>query len=86
MMYLKLTDRDLIRRHGHKPIKVDKNVGLLLIRNGKAVEINNVTGNKVVDKTKMLREYMDKMIRYPGVDKSLEKDEDCIFPELCTSS
>lgn len=84
MMYLKLTDRDLVRRYGSSIIRVDKGIGLTLIRHNKAHEVSNMKGEKVIDKTKMLREYMDKMIGFAPIDKSINS-EDCIFPELCTS-
>lgn len=84
-MIVKLIDRDLIRRYGPKAIKVDDSMGTVLVKHGKAIEIDK-TGNKVEDKTKMLKGYFDKMIKYPNVDKSINNEDDCIFPNLCSTT
>lgn len=83
-MIVKLTDRDLIRRYGPKAIKVDDSMGVVLVKHGKGIEVDK-DGNKVEDKTKMIREYFDKMIRCPNVNKSVNNEDDCIFPEICFS-
>lgn len=84
-MIVKLIDRDLVRRYGPKAIKVDDSMGIVLVKHGKAMEVDK-TGNKVEDKTKMIQGYLDKMIRYPNVDKSIKNEDDCIFPNLCIST
>ena len=84
-MFIKLTDRDLVRRYGQKPIKVDEGMGLTLLKHGKGYETDDKgIRSNVREENKILRNYMDKMIRFPMYDKNIEND--CIFPELCNAS
>jgi len=83
-MLVKLLDRDLVRRYGPKIIKVDDAMGVVLVKHNKAVEVNK-DGSKVENKSKMIKEYLDKMIKGAPVDKGSKNEEDdsCIFPNVC---
>lgn len=82
-MFIVLTDRNLIRRYGPKSMKIDDGMGITLVKHGKGYEVDK-NGNKVELTEKQLKVYMDKMIKFPCVDKSI--GDDCIFPELITAS